>query len=366
MTLLKGKQSYIAQRENEFTFGSPHLLYIYFRDQGTFRELAHQAAVSFTSYSQFADGCGTGSDYLLEAEYCLETGNWEAAEINSQKAIYKAKSKDQISIIICANFTLIRLYIVQGRMTEALEMLKQLEKDITGLNNSIYNTTIDMCKGYIHACLQQPEKIPYWLQTGDMSAADLLYQGIAFNFIVYGKAVMLSRNYVALEVLTESLLENFSIFHNQLGFIHNHIFRAVAKYHLYGMKEGVEALENALTVAQADDIIMPFVENAPHILDMLKVIVNNDSKNQYIGKVLFYSQQYRDAMNKSQPSKPTLSQRETEVLSLTAEGLKREEIAARLHVSPGTVKTHLQNIYQKLEVSGKTSAIKKAQISGII
>ena len=61
-----------------------------------------------------------------------------------------------------------------------------------------------------------------------------------------------------------------------------------------------------------------------------------------------------------------LSQREVEVLSLTAEGLKREEIAARLFMSQSTVKTHLQNIYQKLETSGKVSAIKIAQINGLI
>lgn len=364
--LLRGKQSYIAQRENEFTFGSPHLLYIYFRDQGALKEISEQGSISFTSYSQFADGCGTGAEYLLPAEYALETGNWEAAELNSFKAIYKARTKDQTSIIISANFTLIRLYILQGKVSEAMEMLKQLEQDISEVNSSIYNTTIDMCKGYIYASLGQPEKIPYWLQTGAMTTADLLYQGVAFNYIVYGKAVMLSKNYVALDVLTESFQEQFSIFSNQLGMIHNHIFKAVATYHLNGVKKGVSALENALAMAQADDIIMPFVENAPCILDMLKIAANNHSKNDYISKVVFFSKQYMEVLKNSQPSKVKLSQREAEVLSLVAEGLKREEIASRLFLSEGTVKTHLKNIYQKLEVSGRVSAIKVAQLQGLI
>jgi LuxR family transcriptional regulator, maltose regulon positive regulatory protein len=58
--------------------------------------------------------------------------------------------------------------------------------------------------------------------------------------------------------------------------------------------------------------------------------------------------------------------KKNEVLSLTAAGLKREGIAECLHLSQGTVKTHLQNIYQKLEVSGKTAAIKTAQLHGLI
>jgi LuxR family maltose regulon positive regulatory protein len=48
-----------------------------------------------------------------------------------------------------------------------------------------------------------------------------------------------------------------------------------------------------------------------------------------------------------------------EILTLTAEGLKREEIALRLHLAAGTVKNHLENIYRKLEANGRTAAIKK-------
>ncbi len=364
--LLSGRQSYIMRRENEFTFGSPHLLYVYFREQGTFWQISQLAVDRFTAYAKFADGCGTGSEYLIPAEYALETGDWEAAELNSFKALYKARTKTQTSISICASFTLIRLYLLQGKAAEGIEMLKQLEKEIAEVNNSIYNTTIDLCKGYVYACLEQPEKIPYWLQTGDMAAADFLYQGIAFNDIIHGKAVMLSKNYVALEILTESFQEHFSIFSNQLGFLHNHIFEAVAKFRLYGMKQGVAVLENALAKGKADGIMTPFVENAPHILDMLRVISNRDSKNEYIKKTLFYSEQYMEALKNSRPNKVRLSQRETEVLALAAEGLKRDEIAARLFLSQGTVKMHLQNIYQKLEVNGKTSAIRIAQMHGLI
>ena len=57
----------------------------------------------------------------------------------------------------------------------------------------------------------------------------------------------------------------------------------------------------------------------------------------------------------------SMSEREKEVLKLLSEGLTRDEIAAGLYVSTGTVKTHLQNIYHKLEVKGKIAAIKKAE-----
>ena len=61
-----------------------------------------------------------------------------------------------------------------------------------------------------------------------------------------------------------------------------------------------------------------------------------------------------------------LTAREQEVLSLLARGMRNKEIAARLIVSERTVNFHLANIYQKLNVSGRTEALSKALEQGLI
>lgn len=61
-----------------------------------------------------------------------------------------------------------------------------------------------------------------------------------------------------------------------------------------------------------------------------------------------------------------LTSRETELVALLAEGLSNKEIAARVFVSENTVKKHLANIYQKLEVSRRTQAVNKARELGIL
>jgi len=48
-----------------------------------------------------------------------------------------------------------------------------------------------------------------------------------------------------------------------------------------------------------------------------------------------------------------LSVREREIMRLAAEGLSNKAIARQLNVSEGTVKVHLHNIYQKLDIKSR-------------
>ena len=55
-----------------------------------------------------------------------------------------------------------------------------------------------------------------------------------------------------------------------------------------------------------------------------------------------------------------LSEREKEILSLLVEGLSKKQIAEKIFLSHHTVDSHLRNIYAKLEVHSRSSAISKA------
>jgi len=61
-----------------------------------------------------------------------------------------------------------------------------------------------------------------------------------------------------------------------------------------------------------------------------------------------------------------LSERELEVLHELAAGHSNKEIAARLHVSPNTVKTHVARVFEKLDAKRRTDAIRRARELGIV
>lgn len=64
--------------------------------------------------------------------------------------------------------------------------------------------------------------------------------------------------------------------------------------------------------------------------------------------------------------RPALTERESEVLKLLAEGRTAQKIGDALHLSEATIKTHLHNLYEKLDVSDRAAAVAKAMRWGLL
>jgi len=74
------------------------------------------------------------------------------------------------------------------------------------------------------------------------------------------------------------------------------------------------------------------------------------------------------AMHERRPEEEAikLTKREIEVLSLVIEGKSSKEVADMLYVSKRTVDFHLANIYDKLQVSNRVQAFRRAARLGLI
>lgn len=71
-------------------------------------------------------------------------------------------------------------------------------------------------------------------------------------------------------------------------------------------------------------------------------------------------------INENELQKLNLSTREYEVLQLLAQGYSNAEIAERLFLSLSTIKTHVSNLFVKMDVKSRTQAIEKAKRLNII
>src|SRR5882762_10781533 len=85
-----------------------------------------------------------------------------------------------------------------------------------------------------------------------------------------------------------------------------------------------------------------------------------------IEKEVYVNRNENFVLDTSLISQLELSKRELEILSLLAQGHSNQEIAAKLFVSLSTVKTHIQNLFEKLDVKRRTQAVEKAKRLSLI
>ncbi|MGH7449822.1 MAG: response regulator, partial [bacterium] len=93
------------------------------------------------------------------------------------------------------------------------------------------------------------------------------------------------------------------------------------------------------------------------LLESIRDLYNGGSpmSSQIARKVV---QTFQHTQKPAQPI-ADLSKREQEILAYLAKGYLYKEIAATLHISVETVRTHLRNIYEKLHVRTRTEAVVK-------
>jgi len=128
-------------------------------------------------------------------------------------------------------------------------------------------------------------------------------------------------------------------------------------------------LEEVLRLAMPEGYISTFVdegETIRQLLSDLKSKVPSELRN-YVERVLMgFGVSENQAIKRETGSGSDLSEREKEILSLIAEGLSNQEIAARLVISITTVKTHVGNIFNKLGVTSRTQALARAAELGLL
>jgi len=87
--------------------------------------------------------------------------------------------------------------------------------------------------------------------------------------------------------------------------------------------------------------------------------LDQDSMSRAFDRVVQRETASRDAIR-------LLTPREIEIVRMIAQGLRNRAIAERLSISEGTVKIHLHNIYEKLNVDGRLALVLFAQEKGLV
>ncbi|WP_345603720.1 LuxR C-terminal-related transcriptional regulator [Pseudonocardia adelaidensis] len=124
--------------------------------------------------------------------------------------------------------------------------------------------------------------------------------------------------------------------------------------------EARRALDDALSLTAAMDVLRPLASSPPEVIDLLTRHVGSfGAEEPTTARVL--------AARRTLGAQPVpLTDRERAVLSLLPTQRSFEEIAVDLTVSHSTVKTHVRAIYSKFGVSSRRDAVASARLHGIL
>jgi LuxR family transcriptional regulator, maltose regulon positive regulatory protein len=147
------------------------------------------------------------------------------------------------------------------------------------------------------------------------------------------------------------------------------------------MEQAIAALVQALVLAEPEGYVATFVSEGQPMATLLTQVRDAQKKErdasarrvspEYIRKLLTVlsgetlpspnDTAHQEAVQSPGEPIEALSEREREVLQRLAAGMSNQAIAQEFIVSVGTIKTHLNNIYGKLNVHSRTQAVARAR-----
>jgi LuxR family maltose regulon positive regulatory protein len=265
----------------------------------------------------------------------------------------------------------------RGDFSGAFEMYQEVEKVVVGQFLGITLPLVTLLK------------IPLWIKQGNLEDISLSIQGFQLNldngfdvrYLLAG--TNLARGHIALgepakaaSILTR-LLQKKEVTNQPEFVIEIRMLLALAYQAQNNLQQAITELTQALAMAEPENYIRTFVdEGAPLAALLLKLLEAQPATPQtqttlptigYISRLLDALGVGKLPLVESTTSAlvrslvDPLTERELEVLQLVAAGLSNQAIADKLVVAPSTVKTHIKNIYGKLEARSRIQAVARAK-----
>lgn len=343
--------------------------------KGALREIEEVLFETIPYVSKVMNGCATGLDYLASAEAAYFTGDMNKAVQNAYEAIYRAKEYDIDDIVSSGYFLLIRISFVRGSYKNAVANLDQLKDYINSLEcGEALQYMIDIANSWFCVMLDQADKVSDWIMDDIQSNKMIAPYSIGIERLVRANCYLKQERYYELLAWANQYVKPMRQQNRLLVLLEILIQKAVAYYHIGEKSQAFVTLQAAYDLAHENNLIMQFVEHGNDmraLTNAAKRAKGHHIPQEWLDEIYTKSTTYEKRLafikakyNMENCSGSTtsirLTNREKEVLIDLSQGLTRDEIALNLNISVNTVKSILQNIYNKLGAVNSADAIRIA------
>jgi len=220
----------------------------------------------------------------------------------------------------------------------------------------------------------QTLQVRLWLAQGNLSAARQWAEGrglrtdVAPTFrqeselLAWARVLLASRQWVRAQSLLARLAQSAATGGRTGSLIEILVLHALALRHT-DFEQALKLLERALVLAEPAGYVRTFLAEGQSLAGLLNELTRRSGPAQAYAARLFggFSFSAGAGVRLASPLPEPLTDRELEVLRLLAAGLSNQEMAQSLHVTYGTVKTHVHNIYGKLGAESRVRAVALAR-----
>jgi LuxR family maltose regulon positive regulatory protein len=314
-------------------------------------------------------------------ELLCEWYELEAAEDHLLQGIALGKQRGSVGNLVHAYMSLANVRQARGDIDGALALLYDVEQLMQQYNvpsadaiTRLFKVRLELARDDVNAASRRIEESGFSVDTPRTFHSDSDYLTLVRVRFVQGRYEKANR-------LLEPLLQTVNEQEPERRIrtiIETLVLQALVLQAQNKTEQAITTLAQALSLAEPEGYVLTFVNEGQPMIALLLKVLDAQQKGHpallhrispaYIHKLL--AALSKDTLLQSteatrqgieQPLVEPLSARELEVLQRIAAGKSNQAIAQEFIISLGTIKTHINNIYGKLNVHSRTQAIARAR-----
>lgn len=258
----------------------------------------------------------------------------------------------------------------QLNSTDALQ-IENLDLDVREM--SLFDMNCQAHLIYYHLLKNQEGPIVHWMKNAAPDENQFFYTTQYYQYLIKAKVYIWMKQYVRARMILQFLLDYAMEYRMYYLEAQVRILQA-SVYHRENNPDWKKTLLPALQWGKRMGFIRIFADEGAAVYHLLIQIAQEDKeweRDEYLRKTCAAAKaqmlQYPKYLNQEKTGKiENFSESELAVMRLLVFGHKNSEIASQLCVSENTVKYHLKNIYQKLQVASRSQAIHRIRECNIL